>query len=297
VTERFASRDAHAYVDECLSREDRIAFEARLRDDPELRRRIDLWQAQNDAIRAAFRAPPRARGPLSVGRPFNENMSPPAIDSPRAGAAATSSDAPAAPPRTSLAKARRIAPRPTLARRIWGRTLRSALILSLSSVLLALSPAGGPPDERGPLIGAGLAAFRAFGADSSVALDIPTTDARALAEQLSPRFVARASANFDVTGWTLIGARFVPGTASAAAFVLWENRDRARLGLLIEPLDAPASSPPRSRDFGGVAISAWTEGGKGFAAVGPDMNAVAALLRIGGPSPASAAPASSFAAR
>ena len=76
--------DAHAYVDECLSREDRIAFEARLRNDPELRRQVDLWQAQNDAIRAAFRAPPRARGPLSVGRPFNENVSAPAIDSRRA---------------------------------------------------------------------------------------------------------------------------------------------------------------------------------------------------------------------
>ena len=79
--------DAHAYVDECLSREDRIAFEARLRDDPELRRQVHLWQAQNDAIRAAFRAPPRARGPLSVGRAFNENVSaptPPAINSRRA---------------------------------------------------------------------------------------------------------------------------------------------------------------------------------------------------------------------
>ena len=290
--------DAHAYVDECLSREDRIAFEARLRDDPELRRQVDLWQAQNDAIRAAFRAPPRARGPLSLGRPFHENVSPPAIDSRRAGAAATSSDAPAPPPRTSLANVRRIAPRPTLARRIRGRTLRSALILSLSSVLLALSPAGGPPDERGPLIGAGLAAFRAFGADSTVALDIPTTDGDVLARQLSPRFVARAAAaNFDVAGWTLIGARFVPGTASVAAFVLWENRDRARLGLLIEPLDAPPSSTPRNRDFGGVAISAWTEGGQGFTAVGPDMNAVVALIGIGGPYPASFSPATSFAAR
>jgi len=280
--------DAHAYVDECLSREDRIAFEARLRDDLELRRRVDLWRAQNDAIRAAFRAPPRTRGPLSVGRPSNENLSAPmspAMDSRRAGAAATASDALAPPARTSLADVRRNAPRPTPARRIWARTLRSALILSLMTAFLALSSAAGPPDERGALIGAGLAAFRAFGGDSSVALDIPTTDARALAKQLSPRFVARAAAaNFNLAGWTLIGARFVPGMASAAAFVLWENRDRVRTGLLIEPLDAPASSTPRKRDSGGVTISAWTEGGKGFAAVGPDANAVAALIRVGGAS-------------
>jgi anti-sigma factor RsiW len=283
VTERFASMDAHAYVDECLSREDRIAFEARLRDDAELRRRVDLWQAQNDAIRAAFRAPLRTGGPIAVGRPSNENLSatmPSTVDSRRV---STACDAPAAPPRTSPGDVRRIVPRPTPARRFWARTLRWALILSLASVVLTVWPAGGPPDERGLLIDAGLAAFRAFGGDSSVALDISSSDPRVLVNQLSPRFVARATAaNFDLAGWTLIGARFVPGTASAAAFVLWENRDRARMGLLIESLDAPASSAPRMREFGAAAISAWTEGGKGFAAVGPDATAVAALIRIGG---------------
>jgi anti-sigma factor RsiW len=296
VTERFASMDAHAYVDECLSREDRIAFEARLRDDAELRRSVDLWQAQNDGIRAAFRAPLRARGPISVGRPSNENLSapmPPAIDSRRVGAASTPCDAPAAPPRTSPGDVRRIVLRPTPARRFWARALRWALISALASVVLMVWPAGGPPDERGLLIDAGLAAFRAFGGDSSVALDISSSDPRVLAKQLSPRFVARATAaNFDLAGWTLIGARFVPGTASAAAFVLWENRDRVRMGLLIESLDAPASSMPRMREFGAVAISSWTEGGKGFAAVGPDASAVAELIRIG-----TANSANSFAAR
>jgi len=282
VTERFASMDAHAYVDECLSREDRIAFEARLREDADLRRRVDLWRAQNDAIRAAFRAPSRARGPISVGRPSNENLSapmPPAIDSRRA--VSTPSDATAAPQRTSPRDIKRIVPTPN--RGFWASALRCASILSLASAVVTVWPTGGPPDERDRLIGAGLAAFRAFGGDSSVALDVPSSDPRVLAEELSPRFVARATAaNFDLAGWTLIGARFVPGTASAAAFVLWENRDRARMGLLIESLDAPASSLPRSREFGAVAISAWTEDGKGFAAVGPDANAIATLIRLEG---------------
>jgi anti-sigma factor RsiW len=278
--------DAHAYVDECLSREDRIAFEARLRDDAELRRRVDLWQAQNDAIRAAFRAPSRARGPISVGRASNENLSspmPPATDSRRVGAASASSDAPAAPSRSSPCDVRRTVLKPTPARGFWAPALRGALVLSLASVVMTMWPAGGSPDERGPLTSSGLAAFRAFGGDSSVALDVSSSDPRVLAKALSPRFVARATAaNFDLAGWTLIGARFVPGTASAAAFVLWENRDRARMGLLIESLDAPASSTPRTREFGAVAISAWTEDGKGFAAVGPDANAVATLIRLEG---------------
>jgi anti-sigma factor RsiW len=285
--------DAHAYVDECLSREDRIAFEARLRDDPELRRRVDLWQAQNDAIRAAFRAPSRARGPISVGRPSNENLSapmPPAIDSRRA-KVSTSSDAPASASRTSPCDIRRTVPTP--ARGFRARALRWALVLSLALVVMTMWPAGGPPDEQGLLTSSGLAAFRAFGGDSSVALDVSSSDPRVLAKSLSPRFVARATAaNFDLAGWTLIGARFVPGTASAAAFVLWENRERARMGLLIESLDAPASSTPRMREFGVVAISAWTADGKGFAAVGPDANAIAALIRLEG-----ANSANSFAAR
>jgi anti-sigma factor RsiW len=281
VTERFESAEAHAYVDECLSREDRIAFETRLRDDPELRRRVDLWRAQNEAIRAAFRAPPRSRGPLSVGRPTNENVSAPlAVDSRRVRTGETASDPAAHPARTS--EPRRTFPQPAPVRRKRATLLRTALILSLSLFLVALSAAGGPVDERGPLTDAALAAFRAFGAESSVALDITSSDARALAKQLSPRFVADpATADFDITGWKLLGARFVPGTASAAAFVLWEKSNRTRMGLLIEPLDAPMDSTPRNRDFGGVAISAWTAGGQGFAAVGPDMKAVGVLTRMG----------------
>jgi len=282
VTERFVSIEAHAYVDDCLGREERIAFEARLRDDAELRRRVELWRQQNDAIRAAFRAPPRARGPLSVGRPSNENASAtsPAIDSRRVRAAEAPSDPPGRSPQPSGAG--RTAPRPARAGRRSQSTLRAAFVFSLATFMLAVSSAGGPNDERGPLAEAGLAAFRAFGANSSVALDIPQGDARALARQLSPRFVVDpAATNFDVAGWRLVGARFVPGTASAGAFVIWENHDRARIGLLIEALDAPANSAPRMRDFGGVAISTWTEGGKGFAAVGPDLGAVGALIRVG----------------
>ena len=156
--------DAHAYVDECLCREDQIAFEGqKLRDDPGIAKagRFVAGAKRRDTRRFS-RSASRSRAAFCSGRPFHENVSPPAIDSRRAGAAATSSDAPAPPQRTSLANVRQIAPRPTLARRrSWGRTLRSALILSLVVGFAGAQPRlGGPPDERGPLIGAGLAAFR-----------------------------------------------------------------------------------------------------------------------------------------
>src|SRR5580704_1484226 len=114
VTERSVSIEAHAYVDDCLSRDARIAFEARLREDAELRRRVELWQQQNDAIRAAFRAPPRPRGPLSMRRPSTQNAAatPPAIDSRRMRAAEAPNDLagrsqrPSASRRTALRPAR-----------------------------------------------------------------------------------------------------------------------------------------------------------------------------------------------
>jgi anti-sigma factor RsiW len=130
---------------------------------------------------------------------------------------------------------------------------------------------------------AALAAYRAFGADPNVALEIFANDSRALAKKISPRYLADTAAmDFNAAGWSLIGARLVPGTASTAAFVLWENRERLRVGLLIEPLDAPAATPPREGQSGGLAVSAWTDAGEGFAAVGPDedADAVAALVHM-----------------
>jgi anti-sigma factor RsiW len=142
--------------------------------------------------------------------------------------------------------------------------------LVLAAMMVTLSGSGGAGDPRGVLSEAGRAAFRAFGADMNVMLDIATADPRVLADRLSPRLGAIPPSRLDVPGWALIGARFVPGARSLAALVLWENRDRARVGLLIEPLDAPADSAPRARSLGGMSVSAWTEDGLGFVAIGRD---------------------------
>ena len=60
MTDR-AQIDALAYVDGCLDRDRRAGFEASLDADPDLRRRVTLWQAQNDALRKAFLSAPRSR--------------------------------------------------------------------------------------------------------------------------------------------------------------------------------------------------------------------------------------------
>ncbi len=283
MTERAVPVEPHAYVDECLGRAERLAFEAKLRDDPDLRRRVDLWLAQNEAIRAAFQAPSRPRGPLSIGRATNENHL-----APHSSASEPRRAPPREPPtrtRAAPPDVKRGLPQPggEPARGLaW--PIRATWALILAAMMVAVSGSNGASDQRGMLAEAGRAAFRAFGADLDVTLDIATADPRVLASRLSPRLgTISPPSRFEVPGWTLIGARFVPGARSLAALVLWESRDRARMGLLIEPLDAPADSPPRVRSFGGLSVSAWTAGGVGFATVSREASGRIAAERTAFP--------------
>jgi anti-sigma factor RsiW len=52
--EAWGIADLHAYVDDCLEPDERLAFEEHMALDPSLARRATLWRAQNSAIRAAF---------------------------------------------------------------------------------------------------------------------------------------------------------------------------------------------------------------------------------------------------
>jgi anti-sigma factor RsiW len=282
VTDRLGSADAHAYVDNSLAPADRQAFEARLREDAELRRRVDLWAAQNEAIRLAYGAPARPRGPLSLGRPANENPSPRVATDlvsrrggERSGASATRC--------AGLAEAPRVA-RPAMpARRAaWSRRLASVAFLALG--LLSLSAFDGPSDPRDSLMDAGVSAYRAFGDSTSAPPDFATHDARELGRWLAPKFTpAPVVGDLEIPGWRLIGARVVSGVSSAAAFILFENGAGERAGLLVQPLDAPPEWAPASRNIGPIVLAARTEGSLGVAAVGPSIGIVAAMMRVWGP--------------
>ena len=83
------SLEALAYADNCLDPERRAALEAQLRVDPQLRAQVERWRGHNESIRAAFGAPERPRGPLSLGRPSNENKRLRSAGAPAAGRAAS----------------------------------------------------------------------------------------------------------------------------------------------------------------------------------------------------------------
>lgn len=281
MTDPSGSADAHAYVDNCLDADSRRAFEAKLSEDQALRRRVEFWQEQNEAIRAAYGAPTLSALPL--GRSAHEGASSwmPSQISSRRLALAARERASGAEPSGSTGAERRFRPR---ARAPASPSLRIGLVLALSLGALILSASGGPADPRGALSQAGLSAFRAFGVDSTAGFDFSTNDPRALAKWLSPRYwpAAPEAASLEIAGWTPVGVRIVPGSASAAAFIVWENADAMRAGLLVEPLDAPAPYSPKLRDAGGFVTSAWTAGGRGFSVVAPDPKDLEALTRLSG---------------
>ena len=70
--EAWRVADLHAYVDDCLEPDERLAFETQMAQDPALARRAALWRAQNSAIRAAFDGESARAFSISIVRHQNE---------------------------------------------------------------------------------------------------------------------------------------------------------------------------------------------------------------------------------
>ncbi len=281
MTRRVETAEAFAFVDRCLAPADRRAFQARLREDAELRRQVALWESQNEAIRAAYGAPASARAPIGLARNANENvpawMKSAIREQPSAATRRANGEA-----RAKLARAASAAPP---ARFIALR--RVAAAAALAAILLVASASGGPTPPQSRLIEAGVAAYRAFAAASDAPVEFRTRDPRALTKWLAPQFVTGIVVpGFSSDALTLLGARIAPGTRASAAFLVYEDRGGERVGLLIEPLDDPAPSEPTLRQSDGVSLAAWTGAGHGFVAAGADPREVALLTGLVEESPA-----------
>ena len=271
MTKRFDAAEAFAFVDNCLAAADRPEFQARLREDPELRRQVALWEAQNEAIRAAYGAPASARAPLEFAGNANENVSgwmKSAIPKqPGAAARRATDEARAAPARAASARFRALR--------------RLAAVAALAAILLVVSGSGGPTPPHDRLAEAALAAYRAFAAAADAPIEFRARDPQALAKWLTPQFVRGiAVPGFSSDALTLLGARVAPGSRASAAFLVYQDRGGERVGLLIEPLDDPAPSKPSLRRSDGISLAAWTGAGYGFVAAGANPDEVALLTRL-----------------
>ena len=280
VKRRVDAAEVFAYVDDCLASAERRAFEARMRDDPELRREVAQWEAQNRAIRAAYGAPASARAAIELGASVNENAPAGMVSSPparRAAGARPSGEGRAKAPSRGSAAAVAAPARFAAGRRVV-RFL--AALAALAAGLLIAAPPGGPAWPRDPLLEAGLAAYRAF-AVSSAPIEFAAADPDAARRWLAAQFAGGVIApQFASDDLRLVGGRVAPGMATRAAFLVYEDRLGERVGLLIEPVDAPPSRKPVWREVGGATLAAWTGAGFGLVAAGPRREPVAALVRL-----------------
>ncbi len=277
MSEKASTGDIHAYVDNCSSREERQKFEALLGEDIELRHKVELWQAQSEAIRVAFGAPVRSPRPPSFGRPANAN------DAHRMAADSGARRG----VRPEIASVAGSAANPTPPRSP-GPAMRSARRLTLTALCLAgglvLFPLGGPRDYREALIEAGVAAYRAYASGATPKLDVAASDPARLLKGLGPRFEAfDLVSRLPALGWKLRGARLTPGLEGGAAFALIENDRGGRVGLIIEPLEAPPSTPAWIEKRSSLETAALTTGGYGLAVIGNPSDTVDDIARVDAP--------------
>jgi anti-sigma factor RsiW len=266
MSEGYASHDAHAYVDNSLNPTDRAEFEVAMRRDAKLRVRVEAWEAQNEAIRLAFGAAPKIRQAPPLGRPSNENEA--------EGKTATARDLPSIPrarplaPPAAKAATRRL---PRWRRQAWG---------GIAFAVGVAAFAGGPADPRAALMRRADSALRAAPAFAQSRLDLTTDDPRVVAAWLGARFARLEPKRLSPPGWELLGVRIVPGVASAAALILYEDALGARAGLLVEPTDALPELPPIGGRDADETILAGAERGFAYAAVGPTRSGVGALIPV-----------------
>lgn len=246
--------DALAYVDGCMDLRQRRAFEALLDSDEALRRRVDLWAAQNEAIRASFGGRSSQRAAPGLGNPSNENKQARQAIPLKPGART----GPFPPARTT----------PQAASTLRAQAQRLARLALTAAAFSAFIVTNGPVDLRAPLARAGEDAYRAFAIAHSAPLDFTARDPAAIRAWLGPRF---AHADLDIAGWTPAGVRMVPGVQSVAALVLYGDVASSRAGLLLEPLDSPRDAPLLADQGAGVAALAQIRGGLGTVMLAPSL--------------------------
>ena len=267
--------DLHAYVDNCLEPDERLAFEQQMAQDPALARRAALWRAQNNAIRTAFDSEGAGAFPISIVRHQNETFGR-AARSGAAGAKPSGEQSPRASltavAQTGRPSAKMIAPDAVRPWFVWRLGLAA---LSLCLAFVWAPTATVVPGER--LGEAGVAAFRAFARPGVEPVEFATSDTAEAQAWLTTQLTHPVYLLATPSTLRLIGARIAPYPAASAAFLVYKAHDRL-LGLLVQWLDAPGATAPQLLAADGGAAAIWTWRGQRLALVG-DLDG-AALLKI-----------------
>jgi anti-sigma factor RsiW len=272
--EAWRIADLHAYVDDCLKPNERLAFEQQMEQNPALARRAMLWRTQNGAIRMAFQS--NGAKAFSIVRQQTETLGrgrwssaiggKPSCDEPMQLSSPTIAD-------ISLFSAEAVAPtafRPWVRWRLGFAAISVCLSFVWTPAVIVV-----PSNQLGE---AGVAAFQAFARPGVERVEFASGDRTEAQAWLTARLTHPVYIPAAPSAIRLVGARIAPYSGNPAAFLAYESQERP-VGLLIQSLDAPATSAPRllAAADGRTAV-VWTWRSQGFALVG-DLDA-ASLLKI-----------------
>jgi anti-sigma factor RsiW len=281
---------ALAYVDECLTLEEKRDFERRMAADPALVARIEQWRAQNKAIRKVFNEnweqrekarraefeTPARRIELRRVTPSERELAPlpPQIEG-KASPVRRVISAPTKPDIRAETWRRRLAPR--------------CCALFGAALFCVLSATPAPPDRSPLLTSAAFSAYWAFGGAKK--MEFATSEKAALERWLQPQLGGVVVIpDFSAAGFALLGGRVIPGAQGAAAFALYENGLGSRIGLTFEPGETtPASHSLVSVSDGVIAVALPSPARGDLTIVGKttaaDLKRLVGLARSAAPSP------------
>lgn len=266
--------DLHAYVDDCLASDERLAFETQMAQDSALSRQAAQWRAQNSAIRAAFDGESARAFSISIVRPQNEPFG-------RAKRAAAAGGKPSPEPpmqaqSLAVVDASRMSAKARAAEAFRGSLLRRLGLFSLALVLVIVWAPAATVVPGPQLAAAGVAAFQAFARPGVEPVEFAAREGAEAETWLTARLGRPVHLPATPASVRLVGARITPYPGAPAAFLIYKSPDGA-LGLLIRPLDAPEATAPRLIATDGHAAAVWAERGQGLALAGdPDA---ASLMR------------------
>jgi anti-sigma factor RsiW len=250
TTPPIGDNDLHAFVDGRLDAARRRKVERYLSTNPKAATRVAAYQAQREAIRAAF-APGAAEPP---------------------------------PPHLSLSSV--IARRDRRPRTPWLVAASVLLALAVGTAGGWLShDLPGPGQTRRALERDVFASHVVYAADAEHPVEVAADDAPRLLAWLSHRLERTIVApDLSTFGYHLIGGRLLATERGhPAALLMYDDTKQHRISLLLRPITSETYAPWRITQRNGVNLCTWIDDGLGFAVAAeiPESELVPLTTRIG----------------
>ncbi|MGQ9367429.1 anti-sigma factor family protein [Azospirillum sp. ST 5-10] len=232
--------DLHAYVDGALEARRQADVEAYLDCHPEVARRVALYRAQRDDLRAML-------------APVAEEPVPPELNLAR------------------LVDARR-------ARLAWWRQAAAAVLLLVAGGIggWSLNTALGPPREGIAALAAEAAdSYRVYVPDRSRPVELRDAERAELVAWASHRLRRPVSVpDLSAAGYRFMGGRLVATPHGPAVLFMYDDDRGTRLVMLVRPMASDRDTPMAQHTRGSLTGFAWSADGIGYSLVGPPAAAV-----------------------